>query len=583
MALLGIPSQSRFFELRTRAITDVATMLYHQSSNPDANVVTLIQYMACEDVSQALHTQDYAWALMGIAATFRGVFPRDLLLDMGRADGLIAPLRVLRFLTLHRYLQSGDDGRNLWVSETLRDYIYRLQASDDLVRRHRRAALFYQTQDRPLTYAWHLYLAGSYAEAARVVLASAEDLLDALYVDDLAALLMRFDASQVPDSWFALQRLLADLYRQKGERDLAIVACQRAIKAAKQPLEKASVYRRLGKLHEDHNMLVALEYYNQALDNFPEDAEEVTDTFKDRAWVNIHLSSLDAKRRALYWDAAMQDLTRALARVADGAWSQQADIYNAFASLYRAQQRYDVAVTYGRKALFLRMEHGDLQAVAKSWSNLAVTYTEMQDYPAAMMALSEALKTFKQLDHQEAIATVYLNMGVNLYFQDKVSEAVGYYKQSLGIFEKLGIPYAQAQACYNLAESLAALDDLELSQAYWRRGYELSLRSGLDGEAASFLDLCHNTPGLVCDDVVGALPPSPEPPVDDRLSDVHRQALDIVRAEGEVTRKRLVEEAGISASTAKRRLSDLVDWDLLERRGRGAGSHYVAPSPGATR
>lgn len=585
LELTGIPDAQGYYKARTQAVEEVARFLreqlaYHAFDDD-------LRRLALEGLFRALRTYQPAAQLMGVAATFRGEFSRRLLLDLAQAEGLPDVAAALTYLLGQRLLQQGDGGTHLWISSPVQAYVHAQQPHSKRVRRHRRVANAYRAQGPPLRLAWHLRMAGDVESAARVLLEHAEALVGELQTPDLHAELAALEARQLPAGmWFRVQCLLWDLCRKLGDREGALLACRRALKAADGPTQQAQVYRRYGKLYEDYNQQQALAYYQMAVERFAPDDPELVDVLKDRAWVRMHLQG---------WEEAEADLCRALAlgqaQDVSATWRVQADIHNAFASLYRQQGDTARALEHAQTALSLRSEGGDPQRVAESWSNVALIYTEMGKTSAALAAYHESQATFEKLGNREAVAIVELNVGMALQLAGRLSEAIERYTGCLRTFEAIGVPLSQSQACFNLTESYLALGDEATARRYWRTGYRLGQEAGLEGELDWYRRLAREHPVLAPASTAATSPP-PEPdrvpasPPEDAgdaglpqdgepLLAEEARALEIARAEGKVTPRRLMAVTGVSKATATRRLSGLMDRELLQRRGKGRGTHYV--------
>lgn len=592
MALSGIPGPDRLFGERNRAIQEVAGLPRAQLIDRQGDEE--LRRLAVEEVYQSLETHRAAGDLLGLAATFQGVFPRALLLEMAAAEGRPDAGATLEGLIGRRFLLEGDGGANLWMPSALQAYAYARQARPDLVRRHQRVAQFYREQGRPLQAAWHLRMGGQADEAAALLLASAAALVQAWQVEELRQALLAFSERDLPTArWCQVQIVLSDLFRKTGEREQALAACRRALKRTEEPARQARIYHRLGKLYEDHNQLHALGYYQQARERFPPDAPELIDLLTDRAWLYIH-------RRE--WEQAEADLTLALSYAlgvdeelawdtiegpgfegpASSAWHRRAGIYNAMASLYRGQEQYERAIFYAQKALFLREERGDRQHVADSYNNLGSIYAEMGALEQALESFEEALEIFGQLGNREAMATAQLNIGGTLYYTGRLPEAIERYHQSLAIFQEIGLPRGEAQARHNLAEALAEQGKTEEAGRHWREGYILSRQTGLADQVAWFGRLRQETPVLQAVDVPTREEIGDEPPPRHQDQPVllpeEEIALEIAREHGRVTTKLLMEAAHVSKSTATRRLSGLTERGYLERTGRGRATGYIIPA-----
>ncbi len=574
LALTGMSTKDHLFDTRARAFTGVAKLLAAQLRAPHAD--RELRQSALDELCGPLRAQPTAWTLLEMAATFSGTFPRHFLLELANAEGAPTPATLLGELLQKRLLQQGDNGLNLWMPPPLREQVRAITPASAWVSRHRRAVLLYRDCAQPLTLAWHLAMGRSFAEAARTVLEAAPLLVEELQLEELREALARFESDQLPpDLWFAVRVLLSDILARLGALDPAIETCRDLLKTTPAPDRQAQLYRRLGKLHEDRSQWRALDYYRRAIERYPAAAPELPEVLKDRAWIHLH-------RRE--WAAAEADLQLALARVPAAAWRLLSDIHSALASLYRQQQRYAEAIEHAQQALTLREEHGDPQQVAEMCNNQGLLFVELGDLEAAMHAYREALAIFERLKHREALATVYLNLGMALHVGKQLPEAVQTYRQSLAWFSQLGVSLGQTQACYNLAEALAELSDLEEARRYWQQGREVAQEAELDAELRWFEDLSRQYPALRSAEVAAQLaPPSQAPasPVSAALEDLPAgamQAWELARQEGSITPRRLMEVLGFSKPTATRYLSSLVAAGLLERRGKGSGVHYL-PRP----
>lgn len=570
-ALTGISHSDRLFDERDRAVHEVAAVLREQLSTHEGDGD--LRRMAVEELDQSLKPHAAARRLLGLAAVFRGVFPRGLLLEMAAAERLPNAADALDDLLDRRFLVEGDEGTNLVLPPALQEFVQARQGRQDLVRRHGHAAQFYLHRDQPLRAVWHMQRSGQSAEAAALLIGAASSLIEAWQMEELREALLGFaERDLTPSRWCEVQILLSDLLRKSGDRDGALAACRRALKKADEPLQQARLYHRLGKLYEDHNQMHALGYYQQAAERFPPAAPDLAELLTDQAWLHIH-------RRE--WAEAEANLTAALDRVAPTAWRQRASIYDALASLHRQQGLFEQAIRNAQRALFLREEHGDVAQVADSYNNLGPLYAEMGEFGHALESFGEALGIFRQLGNSEAIATVLLNMGGTLYYAGRLSEAIERYQESLGLFQQISLPRGVAQARYNLAEAFADLGQAEEACQHWRLGYALSQQTGLEDQVAWFVSLRGKAAALRgIEEAVEAnkregesAPAQPQP----ELLPEERVALEIARRYGWVTARMLVGQAHVSKATATRKLSHLAGRGLLTRAGRGRATCYTLP------
>jgi tetratricopeptide (TPR) repeat protein len=167
-------------------------------------------------------------------------------------------------------------------------------------------------------------------------------------------------------------------------------------------------------------------------------------------------------------------------------------------------------------------------------------------------------------------------MGMALHLAGRPAEALPYYRVSLQAFADLDLPLGRTQAYYNLAEALLTLGQINEARDCWRQGHELAQEAGLEGELRWLEQLERENPELHS-------PPGGEraelssPLAYPDLLPEEEIALRIIREEGSVTARRLMEGASISKSTATRRLSRLLDLGLVERTGKGRSVCYLFP------
>jgi tetratricopeptide (TPR) repeat protein len=565
IALTGIPSADTFFEERNRAIREVAAWLRQQLTGDVAGEA--LQQMALEQTLRPLQRRPAARALLDIAATFEGVFPRALLIQLAEEERVAGVDAALAYLTAERLLRTDEPGADLWLSPVLQVYLYERQSEELRRRRHRLAARHHATLHEPLLAAHHWQLAGQWPAAAEVLFAAAAELVDELQIGELRDALLRFRPDHLAtDQWRATQVLLSDLAARLGQREEALAACRAALKAAHTAQQQAQIYRRMGKLYEQHNQLHALNYFHQAVERFSEDDPELVALLKDRAWLHI-------LRRE--WQSAEADLALALARAPAPAREIRADIYDALASLNRDQQRFTQAVEFARNALALREELGNLPRIADSFNNLGLLYSAIGDYANALAAFDEALATYRRIDNRERTAGALLNIGTVHHLAGRRREAVAAYADCLAIGETLDLRLITVRAHYNLAEALAELGDDTTAQQHWRTAYQLSLGAGFDDEVRDLEALRERFPALQTLDDASLAIQSEQAPAETAFEADERHVLAIVGRDGSVTPKTLMAELHISKATATRRLTDLVRKGYLHPHGKGRATTYL--------
>lgn len=588
LALTGIPSTDMFFAERNRAIREVARWLHRQFRDGEADLV--LQQLALEEVLLPLRSETTVRQLMGIAATFAHVFPRRLLVELAKAEGIPTPSQALNLLVRQRYLLSGDDDANLWLSPVLRTYVYAQQSAAVTRSRHERIARYYARDNAgqdatPLTAAHHFLEANRETSAAQILLAASEKLVKELEIDELRATLQRFRTGLLADElWYKMQLLLADLHRMAGDHDAAVTACRAALKSATDRRQQGQTYRRLGKLYEQRNQQHAINYYRQAIERFEPGDPELAELLKDRGWLYI-------LRRD--WTRANIDLTNALRHASSGDQTMVADIYDALSGLHRRQKEYDTAADYARTALSMREESGNPLHVAKSLGNLGLIYNDQGDFVHAIDAYQEAAVTYRKLNNQELMLAAMLNTGMAQHLAGQLQEAIQIYVECTQLGLKIEHTWVQIMAHSNLAEAYAQLGEDEAARQHWRDGHALSRQHGFDDQVTYFAELrlqfsalqtievevAHEAPSFgtgapVIADIGRIMPGDLDP--DERV------AWRLVRKQGYITAKLLMENAAVSKATATRKLANMVKLGLLRKEGKGRGTRYIASDVAST-
>ncbi|MEZ4660251.1 MAG: tetratricopeptide repeat protein [Caldilineaceae bacterium] len=568
VALTGIPSTDTFFDERNRAIREVAQWLQEQLEGGRAN--SELQNLALGEVYQLLQKQQAALDLLGVAATFDAVFPRQLLNKMAATENFQRIENALDYLTRHRFLLTEDAGASLWLSPVLRRFIYARQPQALTKRRHQRAADYYMAQNEALLAVRHLQQAENWGTAAGLLLESAPELINELQSTELRQMLQKFPVSRVAvDQWRDIQILLSDLMMVNGDHDAALAACRSALRVTDEPPRQARIYRRMGKLYEFHNQLHALNYYQQALTHFEIEDPERIDLLKDRGWIYILRKE---------WRSAEQDLLLALAQTSIITPQQRADILDALSYLCGKNQRYTEAIRYAQDALALREKLGDMVRVAQSFGNLGILYANMGEYAQAIAAHEDALRVHRHLDNRPKIAVCLSNIGMAHHLDGRLQTAIAHYQESLAICQEISLPLAETFVHYNLAEAYAQLENSAPAQEHWRVGYELAIRSGFEDHAADFEELRHKFPlfqtieAAPHDDTADAHRAVVTPPP---LDEDELAILQIAKGETRLTPKIVMEAANVSRATATRRLTSLTEKGYLQVHGKGRGTYYT--------
>jgi tetratricopeptide (TPR) repeat protein len=565
IALTGIPSVDSFFDERNRAVREVAAWLRQQLASGGAD--TALEQMALHETLSPLRSRPAARALLAVAATCEGVFPRALLLRLAEAEGVPGAEQGLAALVAERLLRTDNTGSELWLAPPIRAHLYAHEQPESRQARHQLAARFFVEAGEPLRAAEQWQRADNWSSAAAILLGAGGELVDEMQGDALCEALARFPADTLDRAQGrAVQLLRSDVALQLGRREEALEACRRALRLSVGPAEQAPLYRRLGKLYEQQNQRHALAYYQQAEERFAPGDPELVTLYKDRAWLAI-------LRRE--WGPAAADLAAALAIASAAQREPRADIYDALASLHRQQGDLRQAVEYAQQALALREAIGSPGRLADSCNNLGLLYSAGGDHDHALAAFSEALTLYRRLGNRERTATTLLNSGMAHHLAGRRAEAVQAYRECLEVGSGGTNQLLLVRAHYNLAEALAELGEPGAAGEHWQAAETISRSAAFDDELRDLEELRERFPAL------GRPPIPPAQPslasASGNLDPVARLALAIVARQGQVTPRELMAAAGLSKATATRRLGELAHRGLLSQRGKGRASSYGPP------
>ncbi|NJN14895.1 MAG: tetratricopeptide repeat protein [Oscillochloris sp.] len=560
VALTGIPSPDSFFEERNRAVREATVWMRQQLVSGSADPA--LRQLALEEILLPLRRQPTLRALLDLAATFEGVFPRVLLLDMAEREHIPAAETVLAGLLAQRLLRSDEDAQELWLSPALQAYLAGRQSEHERHGRHLWAAQYYAERDEVLAAARHWQLAGRWEEAAAQLLVAADDLIGEFAVQELYEVVQRFQARHISTAqWLEVQILSADLAVRLGRRTDALSACRRALRVAEDPIDQAAIYRRMAKLYEQTNQRHALNYYQQAAERLPPGHEQLAALYKDRAWLHILRGE---------WQAADSDLQAAQAAVQPDDHALRAAIYDALASLCRQQQRLPEAIIHARLALAIREQHGDPPQIADSHNNLGLLYSALGDTANALSAFEEALAMYRQLDNPERAATALINIGMAHHLAGRRRDAIGAYEHCLEICKVTGLSLLAVRTYYNLAEAHAELEEFTPAARYMAEGRVIARDAGFDDEVRDLDELAGRFAALA-----QQAEPRFVPAERSDLGADDAAALALARRLGRITPRLLMSEAHVSKATATRRLSDLARRGLLESVGKGRATAYI--------
>lgn len=556
ISLMGIPSMDIFYDERKRGIREVADRLIWLANSDN---VKPIGRLMVETLIAPLWKESQT--LLGDAAMFREAFQLSWLKEITALpkSKVADEWNKLR----KRGLIRSETNRRFYVPKKVRLYLVEHYSGENLRGQHDQIGRFYCEEGAALAAAWHYQEGNRFREASTIILEHKDQWAQTTDsdVDALKETLMRFDRATLPDyEWGEIQALLGRVLHKTGNTQDAITAIRQALQVSDDLTQKTNLYRQLGKLHEDKMPELALTYYSQADQICPDDSLR-TELLKDRAWLYILQEE---------WNSAETDLTAALALAT--TQTQQADINDAFAELYRLQNNLDKALSHAHTALISREESGDLLAVAKSYNNLGTLYNNSQQPSKGLAAHTESLRIINQIGNDELSAKALINIGTDYFKMDRFEEALKNYLSAHDKFTNLGMSRQIGISYYNLTEVLIELERYTEADHYLSAGFAHCNTHNLQ-VVKNYLEQLQTK-----------IPQRSE--ISLSLKPAHQLALELTRENQRLTRKSLIEaskqdqrfDRPLTTDTAKRRLADLVDNGILQKQGKGAGTYYTQPT-----
>lgn len=113
------------------------------------------------------------------------------------------------------------------------------------------------------------------------------------------------------------------------------------------------------------------------------------------------------------------------------------------------------------------------EGVAKSYSELALTYTQNNDSKNSLAYKSKAIGVLRKTGNKQALAINLLNTGFTYYSINELDTALSYYNEAEPIFEEIGLEIGKAYTIGNRALVFWKQSDLETAKGDLFRAIEM--------------------------------------------------------------------------------------------------------------
>jgi serine phosphatase RsbU (regulator of sigma subunit)/tetratricopeptide (TPR) repeat protein len=147
---------------------------------------------------------------------------------------------------------------------------------------------------------------------------------------------------------------------------------------------------------------------------------------------------------------------------------------------YLSHHQLEDAKVCFEKSLALARKLEDPGTEAHSWSSLALTLCELQDYETANEYIKNGLRIADSLDDDYYNAQVIYNAAELYSFQERYEEAEVYYRKSLRLFREIGVREEEVDLYLNLAEIFKVTGRDDSALVYYKK--HMALRDSLVNE-----------------------------------------------------------------------------------------------------
>lgn len=153
--------------------------------------------------------------------------------------------------------------------------------------------------------------------------------------------------------------------------------------------------------------------------------------------------------------------------------------------------RYREAISYYEKSLSRCA--GDQECIASNRNGLGKSYDELGDYKKALPYYEEALKTARQINHRDFIATNLFNIGL-IYNQNlsQHEKAFPLFEESLRIFRELNDRDSTAIVLFNLGKAANSLGRYDKALSYFNESLRMNREKNNQNAIAGILNLTGN-------------------------------------------------------------------------------------------
>ncbi len=160
---------------------------------------------------------------------------------------------------------------------------------------------------------------------------------------------------------------------------------------------------------------------------------------------------------------------------------QLADVFYNLCITYNNLEDYDTAISYCQTALNAYEEKKDKAGIADTYYGLALSYSGLNESEKSIEYLKKAARIYgsKEINNQEAIASVNLEIGNEYFRMDDTENAIKFYKKSITISKKIEDKENLSIAYSLLGEVHEINEDPKNACTYYLKAAEMSLEANI--------------------------------------------------------------------------------------------------------
>jgi len=451
--------------------------------------------------------------VLDIASVYRypvssTVFSMEKDIDPDVLDGLLAK----------SFLQLTPEGYDL--HDLIRDFFYSRLPPTKRSKFHANATKFYAWEEgdiAPIERQYHLIRSGEFETAASIAIEKGPELIRRGFLEEFLLVLNELREEDIrPKFWADILALRGKIYSLIGRPEDAIEHLHRFREISEEIESEPRIgraYREIGHILREQNMWeVATENIQKALDisGRIDDVEGMVDSYYGLGWIHWKRGEFDqathcmeesmkhAKRIEDNPSIARGQIVLGNVNLDMGKVIEAIENYNKGLDLatrmgrpneiaqahyhlgvvYQRMERFDDALHHFNEARDVAERVRDIRMQGWALANLGHCQVRLKKFSEGDPALTQALEMGIKLGDKSLISTIHRFIGISFREREDWIHAIGSFEESLGIIEKLDIPYDLALTLYEYGMMHKDKGSSESALTYMFRAYTLFEKLG---------------------------------------------------------------------------------------------------------